>query len=605
MQEKAEKFGIISLDRLLGGGITSGSAILITSEHPATNKGAFTGYFALEQLGRDTGRVFIVDYSYPVNQLFDLPEIASTPSFLHSVTEAKRYYVVNCYGTLAYPDTFAFKDYIVDVDKPSDISKVKYVLDKLREDICPSNETSRWIFDDITNMYITIGEEAKILRFFRQMFQSLKSTNDLGLFYLDRNAHSTQFVSAIENMSDIIINLRVKEVSGVFIPHLRILKNSTFGSELVSTEVPYSLTAEGIRIQTKMLGDFEVMKKNLTLTARNTLEMFGIDYILLPRKQYIQVLEQMYNSLDYPEYCKRSIQIGKVAAKEFLTYTGSFFQTAEIRRPYAVMRQLSVFGFGKFVNKMYDLDKGVVIMQMHDMWSFKASNPIHQEACGFLTAVLETATGDVWDTIETKCVATGDEYCELVASPARELGFLNLDLQKTKDKLTIDKDGTLSLMGSRFILMDKGSLLHIFESAEDLVGIDRASEIMYNAGERMALIFAKQLADRFKLSGESIFRSYAQIIGVRGWGITEIKEIDLQTGYARITVKNSIIGSSMKQRHKQADAMVAGVVAGILEFITKQKINCHEVKCIAKGDDICEFVAEALTTGSEESIINP
>ncbi|MDD1778745.1 MAG: 4-vinyl reductase, partial [Candidatus Helarchaeota archaeon] len=115
----------------------------------------------------------------------------------------------------------------------------------------------------------------------------------------------------------------------------------------------------------------------------------------------------------------------------------------------------------------------------------------------------------------------------------------------------------------------------------------------------------KQLADRFKLSGEAIFRSYAQIIGVRGWGITEIKEINLQTGYARVTVKNSIIGSSMKQRHKQADAMVAGVVAGIIEFITKQKINCYEVKCIAKGDDICEFVAEPLTSGSEESIINP
>lgn len=605
MQVKTEKFGIISLDRLLGGGITSGSAILITSEHPATNKGAFTGYFALEQLGRDNGRVYVVDYSYPVNQLFDLPEIASTPSFLHSMTDAKRYYVVNCYGTLTYPDTFAFKDNIVEVDKPSDISKVKYVLDKLREDTCPKNENARWIFDDITNMYITIGEEAKILRFFRQMFQSLKSNNDLGLFYLDRNAHSNQFVSAIENMSDIIINLRVKEVSGVFIPHLRILKNSTFGSELVSTEVPYSLTAEGIRIQTKMLGDFEVMKKNLTLTSKNTLEMFGIDYILLPRRQYVNVIEQMYNTLDYPEYCKRNIQIGRTAAKEFLSYLGSFFQTAEIRRPYALMRQLSIFGFGKFINQMYDLEKGVVIMHLYDLWSFKASNPIHQEACGFLTAVLETATGDIWDTIETKCIATGDEYCELVASPARELGFLNLDLQKTKDKLTIDKDGTLSLEGSRFLLMDKGSLLHIFESAEDLVGIDRASEIMYNAGERMALIFAKQLADRFKLSGESIFRSYAQIIGVRGWGITEIKEINLQTGYARVTVKNTIIGSSMKQRHKQADAMVAGVVAGIIEFITKQKINCHEVKCIAKGDDICEFVAEPLTAGSEEPIMNP
>jgi predicted hydrocarbon binding protein len=454
-------------------------------------------------------------------------------------------------------------------------------------------------------MSITIGEEAKILRFFRQMFQSLKNTDDLGLFYLDRNAHSTQFVSAIENMSDIIINLRIKEVSGIFVPHLRILKNSTFGSELISTEVPYSLTAEGLRIQTKMLGDFEVLKKNLTLTTKNTLELFGIDYIIVPRRQYIQILEDMYNTLDYPEYCRKTFQIGKTAGKEFMAFLTAFFQTPEIRRPYAVMRQISSLGFGKFESKMYDMEKGVVIMHMHDMWTFKATNPIHQEACGFLTAILEAQTGEVWDSIETKCTAIGDEYCEMVASPARELGFLNLDLQKTKDKLTIDKDGTLSLMGSRVLLMDRGTLLHIFESTEDLVGIDRASEIMYNAGERMALIFANQLAERFNLSGEALFRAYAQIVGVRGWGITEIKEINLETGEARIIVKNSIVGSSMKQRHKQADAMVAGVVAGIIEFITKQKIVCHEVKCIAKGDDYCEFLAEPLTTAGEERIIHP
>jgi len=605
MQTKSEKFGIVSLDRLLGGGISPGSAILITSEHPATHKGSFTGYFALEQLGHENGRVFIVDYSYPVNQLFHLPEIIATPSFLRSVTDAQRYFVINCYGTFTYPENFTFKHSIIEVDKPSDISKLRYILDKIREDFCAIDENIRWIFDDITNMSISIGEETKILRFFRQMFQSLKSTNDIGLFYLDRNAHSTQFVSAIENMSDIIINLRVKEISGIFVPHLRILKNSTFGSELISTEVPYSLTAEGIRIQTKILGDFEVLKKNLTLTAENTLEMFGIDYLIVPRRQYIQIFEEMYNTLDYSEYCKRAFQIGKTAGKEFQAFLSSFFQIPEMRRPYAVMRLISVFGFGKFVNKMFDMEKGVVIMHMHDMWRFKASNPIHQEACGFLTAIMESQTGEVWDTIETKCIATGDDYCEMVASPARELGFLNLDLQKTKDQLAIDKDGTLSLMGSRVLIMDRGSLLHIFESAEDLVGIDRASEIMYNAGERMALIFAKQLAERFNLLGEAIFRAYAQIVGIRGWGITEIKEINLETGEARVTVKNTIIGSSMKQRHKQADAMVAGVVAGILEFITKQKIVCHEIKCIAKGDDICEFIAEPLTSSGEERIINP
>ncbi len=604
MNRQSEKFGIVSLDGLLGGGITPGSAILITSEHPATNKGAFTGYFALEQLGRDTGRVFVVEYSYPPHHFFNLPEIVASPSFIHSAIQTKRYFVFNCYGAVTYPPSFSYKEAIIDIDKPNDIAKVKFVLDKTREETCGPTENVRWIFDDITNMFITIGEEAKVLRFFRQMFQTLKSQNDLGLFYLDTPAHSTQFVSALENMADVCINLRVKEVSGVYLPHLRIIKNRYYGGEVVSTEVPYSFTKDGIRIQTKMLGDFEVLKKNLNYTS-NTIELYGMKYLIIPTRQYIQIIQGMYQNLDYEKFCKMYYEVGKVAGQEFFAFLTSFFKTAELNRPYAIMRQIGIFGYGEIVAKTYDLEKGKVIIHLHNLPTFKANDPIHQESAGFLTAILESVTGEVWDTIETKCTATGDDYCELISSPARELGFLNLDLQKTKDQLTIDSSGTLSIMGSRVLLMPKGTLLNIIESAEDLVGVERAAEIMYHAGERIGLKFAKQISEQFNLEGEAIFRSFAQIVGVRGWGITEIKERDLTKGYARVILKNSLIGTSMTQKHVESDALVAGVIAGIFEFITKQKIVCREIKCIAKGDPLCEFVAEPLAPSYEEKIINP
>lgn len=605
MRRPSEKFGIEALDRLLGGGIAPGSAILIISEHPATNKGAYTRYFAREQLNRDEGRVFVIDYHYPPHHFFELPKLITGPSTLESVIEANRYYLINCYGPVTYPEPFSFKNAIIDVDKPNDIAKVKYVIDKAREDACEPNERARWVFDDITNMFITIGDEGKALRFFRMMFQKIKSDDDLGIFYLDRKAHSNQFISALENMADIIINLRVKEISNIFVPHLRILKNRYYGEQLISTEVPYTFTKDGIRIQTRMLGDFEVIKKNLTLTSEHNLELLGLKYLLVPQKQYVELVQSLYERLDYDEFVKVYYEIGRVAGNEFYDYLTSFYQTEELTRPYAVMRQAGIFGSGEIIAKTFDLEKGIAIIHLMNLWTFKASNPIHQEAAGYCTAILEKITGDVWDTIETKCTATGDDYCELVSSPARELGFLNLDLQKTKDQLTIDSEGSLSLMGMRMLLMPRGTLMNIIESIEDLVGEDRATEIMYHAGERMALQFAKQISERFNIEGEAIFRAYAQIVGVRGWGITEIQEADLNTGYARVTLKNSILGTSMRQKHRESDALVAGVLAGIFEFITKQKIICREVKCIAKGDTICEFVAEPLTSKPEDTIIHP
>ncbi|MHA1321773.1 MAG: V4R domain-containing protein [Candidatus Helarchaeota archaeon] len=600
---KFDRFGIDALDNLLGGGIAPGSSILITSEHPATKKGAFTSYFTLEQLSRDKGRVFIVEYKYPPHHIFDLPKIIASPSILRSAIQDRRFYVINCYGPVVYPNSFQYRDSVIDIDKPNDISKVKYLIDKARDELCTVDDTVRWIFDDITNMFITIADEGKSLRFFRQMFQQIKRYNDLGIFYLDRPAHSTQFVTALENMVDIIINLRVVEVSGIFVPHLRILKNRYYGGQLVSTEVPYSITSKGIKIQSQMLDDFEVLKTNLSL-VNNNIELFGLKYLILPVNQYTQIIQRMYNKLSYDEFCKMYFIIGKVAGKEFFKYLTSFFKTTELERPFAIMRQIGVFGYGKVVSKAFDLDKGIVSIHIHNLWNFKAANPIHQEAAGFLTAILESITNEAWDTIETRCIATGDAYCEFIASPARELGFLNLDLQKAKDQLTIDKAGTLSLMGTRMLLMPRGTLMTILESMEDLVGVEQASEIMYHAGERMALQFAKQISERFNLEGEAIFRAYAQIVGVRGWGITEIKEANLKTGYARITLKNSIFGTSQKQKHQTSDALVAGVVAGIFEFITKQKIICREVKCIAKGDEICEFIAEPLRPSQEDSIIH-
>ncbi|MFX1293448.1 MAG: V4R domain-containing protein [Promethearchaeota archaeon] len=604
MKRQSEKFGIISLDDLLGGGITPGSAILFTSEHPATNKGAFTGYFILEQLDRNKGRVFVVDYNYPPHHLFNLPKMITAPSFFQSVISQNRYFVVNCYGTMHYPETFQFKNAIIDIDKPNDIVKVKYILDKIRAELCEPTENARWIFDDITNMFITIGDEGKVLRFFRKILQSLKIRNDLGLFYIDRHAHSTQFVSALENMSDIIVSLRMKEISGIFSPHLRILKNRYYGGTILSTEVPYTFTSEGIRIQTSMLGDFEVLKKNLTLTENN-IELYGLKYRIIPIPEIIYITQSIYNKLPYDEFCNIFFTMGKIVGQDFFNQITTFFKIQELEIPNAIIHQIAVFGYGKITTKTFDLKKGVVVIHFENLPSFEANNPIHQKLAGFMTAILEKLTDDTWNAIETKCTACGDEYCEIIASPARELGFLNLDLQKTKEKLLIDSAGSLELMGMRILLIPKGTILNILESAEDSVGEKRANEIMYNAGERMALKFAHQISERFNLKGKALFRAYAQIVGVRGWGITEIKEVNIETGYARIILKNSLIGSSMKHKHVASDAIVAGVIAGIFEYISKQKIICREVKCIAKGDKICEFVAEPLTSEYEDKIIHP
>ncbi|MHC1591459.1 MAG: hypothetical protein ACXQS8_05195, partial [Candidatus Helarchaeales archaeon] len=65
-----EKFGIATLDSLLGGGITPGSAILMISEHPSTQFSNFSDYFAGETIRKSPdSKVILINYGYPAHHV--------------------------------------------------------------------------------------------------------------------------------------------------------------------------------------------------------------------------------------------------------------------------------------------------------------------------------------------------------------------------------------------------------------------------------------------------------------------------------------------------------------------------------------------------------
>jgi predicted hydrocarbon binding protein len=51
----------------------------------------------------------------------------------------------------------------------------------------------------------------------------------------------------------------------------------------------------------------------------------------------------------------------------------------------------------------------------------------------------------------------------------------------------------------------------------------------------------------------------------------------------------SVYSSSVQNIHLKLDAYIAGIIEGTLKKATNQKWQVDETKCIANGDDYCEF----------------
>ncbi len=593
-----EKFGLDGLDELLGGGLAPGSSVLMISEGVGTRKRTFSYHFSYETLKNPNGHVFIVDYSIPAHNLIRFSRIFE---YNKKAVEENRFKVINCYGLIK--EQGQLSDYpIYDLQNPNDVSKLRFIIDKLRKEI-DENHSVRWIFDDITSMTITIGQEEKVLRFLREIFHTLKAfgkEGDLGLFYIDRNSHSKMFVSGLENLVETVIHLNVKEISNVLVPHLRVMKNRFFGENVLNSEVPYTFYQGQIKMRSELMRNFNLIKKNLISQPDGTLELFEQKYMLTPLIEFTKIFKNLFESLDYNDYRRITYELGRQSSADYYNKYVNYFNVKKNDIPFIIAKQYTSLGYGNLELKKMDVDNGLIVVHSKHLFKWDgAIRPIHSVMCGGISYIAEMFSGESYEVIETRCRATGDDFCEFIGSPSRELAPLSQDLVRIKDELVIDRDGALTLFGSRVLLIPKGTLLHIIDATEDIVGYERSKEILYHAGERMALQFCQILTSKYKLRGMSIIRAYAQIVGTRGWGITEIKEIDLDKGYMKAVVKNPLIGSRDSKDTVAKDFISAGVFAGMLEFVTKKKLTCEETMCIAKGDPYCEFVVKPLESYSD------
>ena len=74
-----------------------------------------------------------------------------------------------------------------------------------------------------------------------------------------------------------------------------------------------------------------------------------------------------------------------------------------------------------------------------------------------------------------------------------------------------------------------------------------------------------------------------------GYGKLEFLELDGNKPYAKLKVTNSANAIGYEKSTKPVCHFIRGILAGAGTIIMETEMHCLETKCVAKGDEYCEF----------------
>ena len=101
-------------------------------------------------------------------------------------------------------------------------------------------------------------------------------------------------------------------------------------------------------------------------------------------------------------------------------------------------------------------------------------------------------------------------------------------------------------------------------------------------------------AKRQGLNPEQAFDAMQSLARESGWGGFSLNSGDLNSGEARITVKDCFFCLHARESTEPVCHVLAGLVGGMADEILDVSHRVSEEKCIAKGDAVCEILIERL-----------
>jgi predicted hydrocarbon binding protein len=139
------------------------------------------------------------------------------------------------------------------------------------------------------------------------------------------------------------------------------------------------------------------------------------------------------------------------------------------------------------------------------------------------------------------------------------------------------------------IIMSCAGFLRLQKSAEEILGVDGAAVLFYEAGKKCGIKWLRVWKDEWGLEEGALIRAMEAYFAELGWG-----KISIDREALVIKVENSFIAKNYGASEVPVCQFLRGYSAGLGEVLTNRAMDAEERKCAACGDDCCEFVLNPI-----------
>jgi predicted hydrocarbon binding protein len=165
-------------------------------------------------------------------------------------------------------------------------------------------------------------------------------------------------------------------------------------------------------------------------------------------------------------------------------------------------------------------------------------------------------------------------------------------------------NGKINILGKDYILIDPFTFL-ILQNIDDSTAYKTAKtgsekslkELVehakvYQNVKDQSLKEIALLSQKVGKTDDGTIKTLQKVFEIYGLGKLTITNLDNKNKTATLKIENSTMAKAHSKKgnsKKTVCTLCAGVLAGIFSYVFKKDIDCIETKCLAQGNNFCEF----------------
>lgn len=145
------------------------------------------------------------------------------------------------------------------------------------------------------------------------------------------------------------------------------------------------------------------------------------------------------------------------------------------------------------------------------------------------------------------------------------------------------------LGNSRAAIMPMETFREIWEGFEKILTPSGLEAVLYDVGKRNGIYNANHLSEKYRVKDVELISTIIQASKATGWGIVEAKNIDFKRLSGTVVVNDCFEALAREKKPYKVCHWIRGFIAGFTSIVFGQPVETVETKCLATGDEYCEF----------------